>query len=234
MKNTYQLVFLFLLLADLSFSYQLILKNGKSIQGTFVSEDTEKITVKDSDGTLLNFKKSSVDLDKTAEANKPAKEPAQPAVEEPKNVTPEPTVEKPKKPARKYTDNDLYRLRGEYPMDNTGAEIQAPGPDAEQGKSMSGEEWQQLTQTLLNQAKQAEQYSQAASAKCKELQGATIQTHVVVNAQNQPVDMVEATKQACQGAEDAKAQMEAARQNYQAAVEQARQQNVPPGYIVQE
>lgn len=238
MKKLFALLFALALFANVTFAYHVILKNGKTFEGTLISDDAEKITIKDKDGLVLNFKKPSIDLEKTVEANKPVeKPPAETPVEKPaaaeqkKDST---RVEKPKKSGRVYTANDLYRLRGEYPMDNTGADIQSPSPDVPANKGMSGEEWQQLTQGLLNQIKQAEQNYQQASAKCKELQGATVQTHVVVNERGEAVDMVEATKSACQESEQAKADIESARQAYQQAVEQAKQQNVLPGYIAQE
>ena len=233
MKQTLRFVFVFLLLTNLAFAYQLVLKNGKVIQGTLIIEDDEKITLQDKDGVSLTFKKNSVDLEKTTIANKPPEEPAIAPVEEPKKAPPVESKPKPKTPAKVYTANDLYRLRGEYPMDNTGADIQGSIPEGD-GQKMTGEQWQQLTQNLLNQMKQAEQIAQEASAKCKEFQGATIQTHIAIDQQNQQVDMVEATKQACQAATDAKAQAGAAQQEYENAVEQARQESVLPGYITKE
>ena len=233
MKMTYRFTFVLLFLANLTFAYQVILKNGKTVEGTFVTEDSEKISIKDKDGVLLNFKKSLIDSEKTAEANKPVEQAPKVEKIEPPNST-QTAPAKPKRPARVYTANDLYRLRNSLPLDNSGADIQQPSPDAGPSKGMTGEQWQQLTQSLLDQVHAAEQYSQEASAKCKELQGATIQTHIVVNEQNQTVNMAEATQQACQAAEDAKGQIESAKQAYQDAVEQAKQQNVLPGYISQE
>ena len=238
MKKIFALMFALALFSNVTFAYHVILKNGKTFDGTLMSDDADKITIKDKDGLVLNFKKLSIDMEKTAEANKPVEKPAveapaeKPVAAEPKDAVAK--IDKPKKPARVYTANDLYRLRGEYPMDNTGADIQSPSPDVPANKGMSGEEWQQLTQGLLTQIKQAEQNYQEASAKCKELQGATVQTHVVVNERGEAVDMVEATKSACQAAEQAKADIESARQAYQQAVEQAKQQNVLPGYIAQD
>jgi hypothetical protein len=238
MKKILLLLCVIGLLGQFGFAYTVILKNGKTFDGTLVTDDAEKITIKDKDGVVLNFKKPSIDLEKTATANKPVEKPAQeppkekPVAEEKKDSAPK--AEKPKKPARVYTTTDLNRLRGEFPMDNSGADIQSPSPDVPESKGMSGEEWLQRTQNLLSQIKQAEQNYQQASATCKQLQGATVQTHVVVNEQGQPVNMVEATKNACQAAEQAKADVDSARQAYQSAVEQARQQGVLPGYIAQE
>jgi hypothetical protein len=246
MKKNFAFLFVIGMLANFAFAYTVILKNGKTFEGTLVSDDADKITIKDKDGVVLNFKKPSVDLEKTTGANKtvpePPKETATEQKEKPAKVESLDTIaksnaqnaEKSKKPARVYTTNDLYRLRGQYPLDNSGADIQSPSPDVPSGKGMSGDEWLELTQGLLAQRKQAEQNYQQASAKCKELQGATIQTHMVINGQGQPVDMVEATKSACAAADQAKADSDTAKQDYQSAIEQARQQGVLPGYIAQE
>jgi hypothetical protein len=105
-------------------------------------------------------------------------------------------------------------------------------PSATKGRS--GEEWQEITQSLLDQVKQAEQDYQRLSAKCQEFQSAAIQTHIAVTPEGKEVPLAEAKEHACQMAEDAKGMLESARAEYAAAVEQARQENVLPGYIARE
>ena len=232
MRIKFGITFLFLLIAPFVFSYELILKNGKTIQGTFVSEDEEKISIKDKDGVTLNFKKTLIDQEKTAEANKPAPEPEKAAEPEKPAEPKEPA--KPKKPARVYDSNDLYRLRSEYPMES-GAGVQfEEGEKVSAPKGRSGEEWQALTQDLLAQIKAAEQDYQQLSAKCKEFQGTTIQTHIAVTPEGKQTDLAQAKEQVCQQAEDAKGALESAKQEYASAVEEAKQQNVLPGYIATE
>jgi hypothetical protein len=237
MKKICVMIVVIALLSSFAFAYSVILKNGKTFEGTLVTDDAEKITIKDKDGVVLNFKKPSIDLEKTAEANKPAEKPAaEPPKETPATEKKDaaPKVNQPKKAGRVYTADDLYRLRGQYPLDNSGADIQSPSPDVPEAKGMSGDEWLQLTQNLVSQIKQAEQNYQKASAQCKQLQGATIQTHMVLNGQGQPVDMVQATKDACQAADQAKSDLDSAHQAYDSAVEQAKQQGVLPGYIAEQ
>jgi hypothetical protein len=218
-----------------TYGYEIILKSGKTIQGTLVHEDDAKITIQDKDGITLNFKKSIIDLQKTAAANTPAREEtAVPTREPEKTATKEEVPAKAKKPARVYEQSDVYRLRSEYPMESgAGVQFEEGKPDTTP-KGRSGEEWQQITQSLLAQIKSAEQAHQQASAKCKEFQGATIQTHTAITEEGAATDLVAAKEEICQAAEDSKAAVDRARAEYAAAVEQARQENVLPGFIATE
>lgn len=235
MKHSYRLcVILLFLIVPMTFGYELILKNGKKIEGTIVSEDEEKYTLKDKTGLILNFKKIIVDLEKTAAANKPAEQKPVAETKESEKTVKEETAVKPKKPARVYDQSDVYRLRSEYPMESgAGVQFEEGKPDSA-AKGRSGEEWQEITQGLLAAIRSAEEAHQQLAAKCKEFQGATIQTHIAVAPDGKPTDLVQAKEEACQAAEDAKAAVERARQEHAAAVAQARQENVLPGYIVTE
>lgn len=221
-----------LFLVSPGFAYDLVLKSGKVIQGTVVSETEDSILLKDKDGVVLNFKKAIVDLDKTADANKAVQQ--KPSVEEKKTTT-EKSAEKPKKPARVYNASDLERLRDKYPLEpGAGVQFEEGKPVNTDKKGRSGEEWQQLTESLLAQVKSAEQEYERLSAGCRRFEGATIQTHTARNSEGKEVDLVEAKERTCEAAEDAKTALESARQEYADAVERARQENVLPGYIATE
>jgi hypothetical protein len=214
------------------FAHDLVLKSGKVIQGTVVSETEDSILIKDKDGVVLNFKKTLVDLEKTADANKAIHQ--KPVVEE-KKTTAEKSGEKPKKPARVYNASDLERLRDKYPLEpGAGVQFEEGKPLPKDKKERSGEEWRQVTETLLAQIKAAEQDYERLSASCRRFEGATLQTHTARNSEGKEVDLVEAKERTCQAAEDAKNALESARQEYADAVEQARQENVLPGYIATE
>ncbi len=177
MKKIACIAVLLLWIAPFAFSYSLILKNGKAVEGTLIREDDETFSIKDKDGVTLNFKKNIVDLEKTAVANRPSEE-RPPIVKEADKPVEAKSPAKPKKPARVYSSTDLYRLRNEYPMES-GAGVQyEEGKPETAPKGRSGEEWQEITQSLLAQIKSAEQAYQLLSAKCKEFQGAAIQTHM--------------------------------------------------------
>ncbi len=57
-------VFCISLCAPSAYPYVIVLKNGKTLHGTFVREDDASIIVKDDKGTVLSFKKTTLDLEK--------------------------------------------------------------------------------------------------------------------------------------------------------------------------
>src|SRR5262245_64468748 len=96
------LVFGFILiLAALSESAIVVLKNGRIMTGTVVSENENLVVFKDDHGLQFSLKKSSIDLEKTKQANEPPAAPVVPAA-----VTPPPA---PKKDVKVYGQNDLDR-----------------------------------------------------------------------------------------------------------------------------
>src|SRR5262245_25175160 len=107
-----------ILLAFISttYAYDVVLKNGKSIHGTKVSEDQNQIVVQDASGVRINIKKSNVDTAKTEAANQQSTTAPTPA----SAITPsKPAATKkaePKKPARKITKEDLEKLRDKYDL----------------------------------------------------------------------------------------------------------------------
>src|SRR3990172_7813878 len=108
MRKYIPLVLLFLAFAFLNQTdaYTVVLKSGKVINGTLISESADAIVFKDDSGIQYSLKKSSLDLGKMEQANAPKTEPAQP----------EPTPEKPaeKKKAKVYTKEDVDALRAKY------------------------------------------------------------------------------------------------------------------------
>lgn len=109
-------------------AYTVVMKNGRTMKGTLISETADVIVLKDDTGVQLSLKKSFLDLAKMEEANKPAPAPVPaPALQtRPEPVTPPPQTRpgSPKKPARVYTDDDILRLKG---FDTTG--LLEPGVD---------------------------------------------------------------------------------------------------------
>jgi hypothetical protein len=86
-------------------AYTVVLKNGKTIKGTLISETDEKIIFKDEQGLQYSLKKTSLDLAKMAEANAPPPTPAPAAPAEPS------APEDSKKSPKVYTTSDLETLR---------------------------------------------------------------------------------------------------------------------------
>src|SRR5215471_5457602 len=69
------LIGLTMILVGSAESYTVILKNGKILKGTLLSENDSIIVFKDDQGLQFSLKKSLLDLDKTREANEPPPEP---------------------------------------------------------------------------------------------------------------------------------------------------------------
>ena len=95
-----------LALAASAESSTIILKNGKTITGTVISETDSIIVFKDDHGLQLSIKKQNVDLDKTKQANEPPAPPVVPVAAQ----TPAPE----KKDAKVYGQNDVESLRTKY------------------------------------------------------------------------------------------------------------------------
>jgi hypothetical protein len=65
---SYLLLF-FVLTAPAAYGYTVVLNTGKKIQGTFVTEQQNTIVIKDSQGVLISFKKTILDLQAMSLAN---------------------------------------------------------------------------------------------------------------------------------------------------------------------
>ena len=114
-------VFLFamFLITTSSFSYTVILKNGKTIEGTLVDQTDDLIVLRDASGIKMDFKKASVDLPKTEVANQKKDTPGVATVkEETPAAQSKPSVDasKPKKQTRVLKEADIERLRKKYDL----------------------------------------------------------------------------------------------------------------------
>jgi hypothetical protein len=217
------------------FAYDLILKNGKVIQGNLISESNDLFVIEDASGVKMNFKKANVDLEKTAEANK-SKAPEPEAKQEQPAAAAE-SVEQPaksKKPSRVFTDKDVRRLRGQIPMEGS-AEEGEEGEKAAAPEVKTEDYWRQTSQDLLSSMKEAEAAYKDLTASCQKLSGATIQTHRVYDSKTgETLDMKETTTDICSQAEAAKGEYEQAKSDYEGFMEEARQEVVPPGWLATE
>lgn len=115
-------------------SYTVVLKNGKVMTGTLISESADNVLFKDDAGTRYSLKKSSLDLEKMAETNA-----SQAAVA----PDPEPTMQEedlpaqqPKKKGRVYTKDDLERLKEKYGDMDIGSPIESVEDYSEPGVFM--------------------------------------------------------------------------------------------------
>ena len=68
-KFSFLIPFFSLFIFHCAFSYTVILKSGKAVEGNWIAEDDNTIQLKDPQGVLLSLKKSKVDLSATAQRN---------------------------------------------------------------------------------------------------------------------------------------------------------------------
>jgi hypothetical protein len=104
-------------------AYTVILKNGKQMNGTLISETEQVILFKDEGGVQYSLKKANLDLARMTAANA-----AQPEVAP---VTPAPSAApvaktESKKKSRVYTKEDVDALREKYPELSIGEPIENP------------------------------------------------------------------------------------------------------------
>jgi hypothetical protein len=195
------------------------------------------IVLEDESGIKINFKKTNLDLEKTTAVNElkePSPAPAPAPAEEPAKAEEKPAQAK--KATRKYTERDIYRLRSKSPFEeeseSEGGEEETEDKRDAKTEEKTEEYWRETSQEMLSAVKQAEAAYRELSAGCQKLQGATIQTHRVYNSSTgETLDMQETTQSVCQEAEQAKAALDDAKSSYDAFVQEAREEVVPPGWI---
>ncbi len=225
--------------------YDVILKNGKSIHGTKVSEDENMIVVQDASGVRINIKKSNVDADKTETANQQTKtatveapEPPASATEQKPPVDPKPVT---KKPARKISEEDLEKLREKYDLGEGTFREKSEGSEEleaeneEQGAESSSEkseaQWHQESEMHRQRVKQAEERYNRLSEQCEQLKKIAVQTHVLVDPQGNELPMQETSQKVCELADSARAKLDEERARYSEFTSEAKQNAVPPGWL---
>ena len=104
-------------------AYTVVMKKGKMMTGTVISETDQVLVFKDNSGVQYSLKKSSLDLDKMTQANAAKAPEPPPALEQPA-ATPAP--EPSKKKARVYTKEDVDALRSKYPELSLGEPVENP------------------------------------------------------------------------------------------------------------
>jgi hypothetical protein len=222
-----------------TYAYDVVLKNGKSIHGTKVSEDQNQIVVQDASGVRINIKKSNVDTAKTEAANQqataattptPTSTPSKPAATEKAVV---------KKPARKITKEDLDKLKEKYDLGegtfNKDSKEESENTDESAEDNTSTEkteaEWRQEAEMHRQKLEQAQQQYNRLNEQCSKLKQIAVQTHVLVDEQGNEVPMQDTTKQVCDLADSAREKLDDVRSSYSDFTTEAKQQAVPPGWL---
>jgi hypothetical protein len=228
-----------ILLAFISttYAYDVVLKNGKSIHGTKVSEDENQIVVQDTSGVRINIKKSNVDTVKTDAANQSTPVPTPAPTSTPSKPTAVKKTE-PKKPARKITKEELEKLREKYDL-GEGTFGKDAKEETEETEENSGEtttekteaEWREEAEMHRQKLEQAQEYSNRLNEECSKLKQISVQTHVLVDEQGNELPMQDTTKEVCDLAESAQEKLNEERSSYSEFTTEAKQQAVPPGWL---
>jgi len=220
-----------------SYAYDVVLKNGKSIHGTKVSEDENQIVVQDASGVRINIKKSNVDTAKTETANQQSTPPPTATTTPSKPAAT--TKTEPKKPARKITKEDLEKLKEKYDLGegtfgkDSKEDSEKKDESAEDNSSTekTEAEWRQESEMHRKKLEQAEQQYNRVNEECEKLKLLAVQTHVLVDEQGNELPMQETTKQVCDLADSAREKLDAVRSDYSDFTTEAKQQAVPPGWL---
>lgn len=228
-------------LISTGYAYDVVLKNGKSIHGTKVSEDENQIVVQDGSGVRINIKKTNVDTVKTEAANKQAttaETPKQSVANTPSKAATTQAAT-PKKPARKITKEDLDKLKDKYDL--------GEGTFGNDSKEDSGEmeensesdtaiekteaEWRQEAEMHRQKLQQAEEQYNRLSEECAKLKQITVQNNILVDEQGNELPIQDTSKQVCDLADSAREKLDDVRSNYSDFTSEAKQQAVPPGWL---
>jgi hypothetical protein len=250
-KPAWLFAFLLLLtLVPVVIGHSVVLKNGKIKQGTLVSEDNDVIVLEDAAGLRMTFKKTNVDLVKTAAANvtAPAANPPAKSLQISTSsakgfdaTPPKSTQTKPapatKKPSRTLTEKDLERLRKKYEFGSSssgadsGSEFDVEQNGEDESKGRNEQDWKSDAQKLSARVQQAEGTYSRLKNDCELLRGATVQTHTLTDKKGNNLNMAETAQTVCDQADQAKQLLDTASEDYQNFLSDAKHENVPPGWI---
>lgn len=93
-------------------AYTVVMKNGKSMDGSLISETADGIVFRDDKGMQFSLKKSALDLEKMETANRPPPPVAPPSPVETAPAPQQSQTRKATRPAKVYTEDDIARLKG--------------------------------------------------------------------------------------------------------------------------
>lgn len=229
-----------ILLAFIStaYAYDVVLKNGKSIHGTKVSEDENQIVVEDASGVRINVKKTNVDTVKTEAANQQS---TTVTATTPTSTPSKPTATQkavPKKPARKITKEDLDKLKEKYDLgegtfnkDSNEASEKTEEDSGDTSTEKTEAEWRQEAEMQRQKLEQAQEQYNRLNEECVKLKQITVQNNILVDEQGNTLPMQDTTKQVCDLADSAREKLDDVRSSYSDFTTEAKQQAVPPGWL---
>jgi hypothetical protein len=206
----YSFLFLVLFVANSAFAFTVVLKSGKQIQGTLLSEDSETLNLRDISGVTLHFQKRTLDLDAMKSVN---------AITHPQAGAP--AAADKKQIARVYTDADLARLP-ELSQFSGSSESELPAIARE--TQVDESKWRKAAASLRKAKAKAEVRWQTASTKCEKARDTLIvplkkNAITFVDPSDQPAD--------CVKAEELRSQVDEAVRAWDDFTDEARKAGVP-------
>ena len=217
-----------MLVASMGVAYEVVLNDGKVVNGKLIFESEQLIVLKDATGVLVNFKKSDIDLLQTAERNKQATDPKGKATQ---------------KKSRTYTKEDLEEMP--ELSDFSGTEEESPQTEPQTQaqtqtqsqtqtdsvkkpalKSQFGEEyWKSEVQRLMEEIKDREYHYEKFKRVCD-------QTDPQAAKFTGTVEQFEKErKAACKRMEDNHEIFKDKIKEYELLLKKAQKEGVPPAWL---
>jgi methionine-rich copper-binding protein CopC len=228
-------LFLVLLTASSCFAYEVVLKNGKTLDGEVVSESPEMIVLQDSSGVKLHIKKSNIDSIKTQERNKKTDAiAAHPEKTEP--VESDATVvEKPKTKPRVYTKKDLENMPELTILGDEESPDDVALRNEFEERSMQEKEaeaaWNEEALRIDDQIKDAREAYENNKSFCDKVIPGVEDLREGAYVYRSAEQYEEQRRIACMEAEAAAKDLDKAQAEYEELLEDARKKGIPPGWV---
>lgn len=229
-------LFVFMTVCCTALAYTVILKNGKQVQGTFVEDKGSTIEIKDRDGVLLTFRKSTLNLDKMLEVN--GGESSAPAPGPTPTQTAPQDTEKPRKATKVYTNEDLKDLPElavagsdepvTYP-EETVAEDQ-PTQDKPAASFDAEAYWKSQTREIGTRLRQVEGDYEYLKQQCDNAREA-LKYYVLNGYMGVNLAVAQDATYFCDQANQAKAELERQQKDLEDFQDHARKEGALPGWI---
>lgn len=225
------LLFLFASIHFVS-AYTVLLKNGKKIEGIFVEENAEKILIKDKDGIVLTFRKSTLDLERMKQINTENLESDSPS-EKSIQTRPTQTQNTEKNTKRVFKNEDLKDLPE---LSIIGSESSTDAPTEEEvvedfeDQSMDAEAfWKEQTMKLADRLYESKDNYEYLKKECQDAQDAL--AYYVLNGIYMNSWLGFEAQRICDQANQAKAEYERWELQMDEFQERARREGALPGWV---
>jgi hypothetical protein len=134
-------------------------------------------------------------------------------------------------------EEDLNKLLKKYdfgPESDTESEqpaVEEEPPPIDDSEERSEADWKNSSNELSGRVELAQKVYASLQSQCQSLKGATVQTHHIVDEKGAGLPVQETAERACEQADQAKDVLDQANQEYESFLSEAKQENVPPGWL---